>query len=76
MPFEQHYRAGETRHCIVLNCIQEAFLEDVSFNDVHVSYGGGGTVEEAAREVPHTGWDWTLRPKGPQPDPLQRWLSV
>ncbi len=27
-------------------------LSSVSFQDVHVTYEGGGTVEEAAREVP------------------------
>ena len=47
------YRGGEIRSCIVLNCIGNSRLEDVSFNDVHVVYGGGGTASEAARrDVP------------------------
>lgn len=52
MPFPQHYRPGETRQCIVLNAIGESFLENISFTDVHVTYGGGGTTEEAQRDVP------------------------
>ena len=50
--FEQHYRPGETRQCIVLNCVQDGYLENVVLNDVQVTYEGGGTAEEAARQVP------------------------
>jgi Glycosyl hydrolases family 28 len=52
LPFESHYRPGETRQCIALNCVQDGYLEDVVLNDVHVTYEGGGTAEEAARKVP------------------------
>lgn len=52
MPFPIHYRPGETRQCIVLNCVQDSFLEGVVFNDVQVKYDGGGTKEEAERQVP------------------------
>jgi hypothetical protein len=52
MPFEHHYGPGESRQCIVLNSVQSSFLEDVVFNDVCVTYQGGGTAEEANREVP------------------------
>jgi hypothetical protein len=52
MPFEHHYNPGETRQCIVLNCVQNSFLQDVVLNDVCVTYQGGGTAVEAAREVP------------------------
>jgi hypothetical protein len=53
MAFPQSYRPGETRSCIVLNGVGEDFLENISFNDVHVTYAGGGTAEEAAvRDVP------------------------
>jgi Glycosyl hydrolases family 28 len=48
----QHYRPGETRQCIALNCVQDSYLEDVVLSDVHVTYQGGGTAEEAARQVP------------------------
>jgi hypothetical protein len=53
MGFEQHYRPGETRTCITLNGVNDDFLENISFHDVHVTYAGGGTAEEAARrDVP------------------------
>ena len=45
--FPQNYRPGETRQCIVLNAIGDGFLEDIVLDDVHVTYGGGGTAEEA-----------------------------
>jgi hypothetical protein len=51
MNFPQNYRPGETRQCIVLNGIGDAFMEDIVFDDVRVTYGGGGTAEEA-RAVP------------------------
>jgi hypothetical protein len=50
--FQQNYRPGETRQCIVLNAIGDAALEAISFSDVCVTYAGGGTAEEAGREVP------------------------
>jgi polygalacturonase len=52
MTFQQNYRPGETRQCIVLNALNDALMEDIVFEDVRVTYGGGGTAEEAAREVP------------------------
>jgi polygalacturonase len=52
MPFEGHYNPGETRQCIVFNCVGDSFLEEISINDVHVSYGGGGTAAEAERTIP------------------------
>ncbi|MGA2269744.1 MAG: glycosyl hydrolase family 28 protein [Bryobacteraceae bacterium] len=56
--FPQNYRLGETRQCIVLNGIGDAFLEDIVFNDVRVTYGGGGTAEEARREVPQVAGEY------------------
>ena len=53
LPFPSSFRPGETRTCIVLNGVGDDSLENISFNDVHVTYEGGGTAEEAAqREVP------------------------
>jgi hypothetical protein len=44
---------GENRMCIVVNGAAGAVLENISFSDVHVTYEGGGTAEEAARrDVP------------------------
>ncbi len=56
--FKQNYRPGETRQCIVLNGIGDRFLEDIVFNDVRVTYGGGGTAEEARREVPQVAGEY------------------
>jgi hypothetical protein len=58
MPFNQNYRPGETRQCIVLNAIGDAFLEDIELTDVRVTYGGGGTAEEAGREVPQAAGEY------------------
>jgi hypothetical protein len=53
LPWPQVFRPGETRFCIVVNGVKDEFLEEISFHDVHVTYDGGGTAEEAAvREVP------------------------
>jgi polygalacturonase len=52
LPFESSFRPGETRTCIVLNAVGEDVLENISFDDVHITYEGGGTAEEARAEVP------------------------
>ena len=53
LPFKSDFRPGELRSCIVLNGVGSDFLENISFQDVHVTFEGGGTGEEAAvREVP------------------------
>jgi len=52
VPFNSGYRPAEIKSCISLNCV-EGTLENVSFNDVHVTFPGGGTAEEAdVRDVP------------------------
>jgi polygalacturonase len=56
--FPPNYRPGENRQCIVLNGTGDAFLEDIAFTDVHVTYGGGGTEEEARREVPQVAGEY------------------
>ena len=52
LSWPQKFRPGETRTCITLNGVGSEFLENISFNDVHVTYEGGGTAQEAAAEVP------------------------
>jgi hypothetical protein len=52
LPWPQRFRPGEARQCIVLNGVGEDVLENISFQDVHVTYEGGGTTEEANREIP------------------------
>jgi hypothetical protein len=56
--FQQSYRPGETRQCIVLNGIGDAFMDDVAFDDVHITYEGGGTAEEAQRAVPQVAGEY------------------
>jgi hypothetical protein len=52
-PFVSKYNPGEIFSCITLNAFDEAFLDNISFNDVHVIFPGGGTAEQAAvRDVP------------------------
>lgn len=53
LPFASEYRPGETRTCIVINGVAGEAIEEISLHDVHVIYEGGGTLEEAAREVPN-----------------------
>jgi hypothetical protein len=40
---------GEAKSCIVLNAVNGAILENISFEDVHLTFGGGGTAQDAAR---------------------------
>jgi len=48
-----NYNPGEVFSCIVLNGVDSAVMENISFNDVHVEFPGGGTAEQAAvRDVP------------------------
>jgi len=53
VPFVSGYNPGEIKSCIGLNGVGEGVLEAIVFNDVHVTFAGGGTAEEAAlRDVP------------------------
>jgi polygalacturonase len=52
VPFVSNYNPGEIKSCIAFNGV-EAFIEKITLNDVHVTFAGGGTAEEAAvRDVP------------------------
>ena len=47
------YRPGEKMSAIVLNCVGSAVMEDISFSDIGLTFGGGGTAAIAAnRQVP------------------------
>jgi len=48
-PFTSDYRPGEGHSCIVLNAVADAVVENITFDNVHLTFGGGGTAEEAAR---------------------------
>jgi len=47
------YNPGEVFSCIGLNAIGANFIENIVFDNVHVTFPGGGTAEQAAvRNVP------------------------
>ncbi|WPU94340.1 glycosyl hydrolase family 28 protein [Mucilaginibacter sabulilitoris] len=51
--FASKYNPGEEFSCVVLNGVDKGFLEHISFDDVHITFPGGGTAEQAAvRDVP------------------------
>ncbi len=51
--FPNAYNPAEIFSCISLNGITPACLQDIRFNDVHVIFPGGGTLEQGAnRSVP------------------------
>jgi len=52
VPFISAYNPGEIKSCIGLSGVG-GYLENISFDDVHVTFPGGGTAEEGAlRDVP------------------------
>src|SRR5581483_6740142 len=65
-PFTNSYRPGEGHSCITLNCVGDAVLENISFDNVHLTFGGGGTAEEAARrDLPQIAGEYFML--GPMP---------
>ena len=43
------YNPGERYSCITLNCVGRSTLENISFDNIDLTFGGGGTAEDAAR---------------------------
>jgi hypothetical protein len=44
---------GELHSCIILNCVEGNTIENVSLSNIQLTFGGGGTAEDAARrEIP------------------------
>jgi hypothetical protein len=59
-------RPGEGHSCITLNCIGDATLENISFDNIHLTFGGGGTAEDAARrDLPQIAGEYFML--GPMP---------
>lgn len=51
--FTSKYNPGEIFSCVTLNAMDDVFLENISFDNVHITFPGGGTTEQAAvRDVP------------------------
>jgi hypothetical protein len=70
MPTIGRIYPGEQHSCITLNGLDGVWIENVTFNDVHVTYAGGGSAQLAAkRNVPQTTREyfgvWGEEPVGP-----------
>jgi len=59
-----NYNPGERHSCITLNCVGGSILENISFDNIHLTFGGGGTAEDAARRElpPYSGEYFMLGP--------------
>jgi len=65
-----HPFPGEQHSCITLNGLDGCWIEDVTFDDVQVTYAGGGSAELAAkRNIPQISREyfgvWGEEPVGP-----------
>ena len=59
-------RPGEGHSCITLNCITDATMENISFDNIHLTFGGGGTAEDATRrDLPKVAGEYFML--GPMP---------
>lgn len=57
---------GEKHSCITLNCVGGATMENISLSDIHLTFGGGGTAEDAARrDLPEIAGEYFMM--GPMP---------
>ncbi len=60
------YRPGEGHSCITFNCVGGAVMENISLENVHLTFGGGGTAEDAARrDLPQLAGEYFMM--GPMP---------
>ena len=48
-PHRDAYAEGERFNCITLNAVGDAVMENISFENIHLTFGGGGSAEIAAR---------------------------
>ncbi|HEX4568723.1 MAG TPA: glycosyl hydrolase family 28 protein, partial [Vicinamibacterales bacterium] len=61
VPFTSQIRPGEGHSAIVLNAVGDAIVENITLDNVHLTFGGGGTAEEAAnRNVPDVAGEYFM----------------
>lgn len=70
IPFVVKPFAGEDNSCITLNAMNNVYLENIRFSDIHISYAGGGTAAQAAKkDIPAIASEyfgvWGTEPSGP-----------
>lgn len=70
IPFVVKPFPGEDNSCITLNAMNDVYLENIQFLDIHISYAGGGTAAQAAkRDIPAIASEyfgvWGTEPYGP-----------
>jgi hypothetical protein len=52
-PYPNTYQPGEIKSCIAVNGAGDTFIENIRFDNVQVTFAGGGTAADAAvRDVP------------------------
>lgn len=57
---------GERFSCIALNAVHGAVLEKISFDNIHLTFGGGGSAEDGARrDLPEIAGEYFML--GPMP---------
>jgi Glycosyl hydrolases family 28 len=53
LPFTLGFNPGERFSCITINCVGDSVVENISFDDIHLTFGGGGdAVMAAERNLP------------------------
>jgi polygalacturonase len=63
---QSNYNPGEKHSCIGLNAVGGATIEKVSFDNIHLTFGGGGTADDAARrDLPQIAGEYFML--GPMP---------
>jgi hypothetical protein len=57
---------GERHSCITFNCVGDATMENISLENIHLVFGGGGTAEDGARrDLPQLAGEYFML--GPMP---------
>jgi polygalacturonase len=57
---------GEKHSCITLNCVGGATMENITLDNINITFGGGGTAEDAARrDLPQIAGEYFMM--GPMP---------